>query len=73
MAALNPMGSHDAVGDQPMADLAPAVGQQQEPRPEPHILQTPAAVQAREAFSRWSSTAYLALTRSGSHADELDH
>ena len=56
-----------------MADLAPAAGQQQEPRPEPHILQTPAAVQAREAFSRWSSTAYLALTRSGSHADELDH
>ena len=65
--------TRDTAGDHTMTDPTQDSTQPPGPLPGPCILRTPAAVQAREAFNRWSATAYQALTRSGSHTEELDH
>jgi len=55
----------DTAGDLPMDSVQTAT-QVPPPNPvAPTFLQSPAAHQARQAFARWSHTAYPALARSG--------
>ena len=63
----------DTAGDLPMDSVQTATQVPPANPVAPSILQTPAAQQARQAFARWSHTAYPALARSGSHVEEIDY
>ena len=63
----------DTAGDLPMDSVQSATQVAPANPIAPSILQTPAAQQARQAFARWSHTAYPALARFGSHVEEIDH